>query len=309
MKKITLLSGFLLSAALVFSQENPCVILNSSGNSEVSNNGNNNCTYQVNINATGVSSRKSVRIQVFAGTLTSTPVHDECITVARNTTTTYATATYTAPCDATIFLVITRYTASNGECNGGICAIDTLDASGGPLPIKMSAFYAKRKNSSVTLSWETASELNAKEFVIQKKAGNSFENIAIVAADNKITGSSYSFYDINSFKGVSQYRLKMVDLNGAFTYSEIRAVKGTTGAADFTIFPNPSRGDAKVTITDISEPTDVQLVDNTGRILKVVSMNNSNTVDFSNLQKGMYMIRIVNKISGEALTKKLHVLE
>ncbi len=308
MKKTTLVLSLLTWSILAFAQQNPCPVLNSSGYSLVSDNGNNNCTFRAYVNATGVSSKKNISIQVFEGSLTTTAIYNECIEIARNATATYSTSTFTAACDADIFLVITRYTASNGTCNGGICGIDTLDLSGGPLPVKMSAFYAKRKSSSVTLSWQTAYELNAKEFIIQKKAGNNFLDIASIAADNKIDGSSYSFYDINSAKTVTQYRLKLVDLNGSFTYSEIRAVKGTSGATDFTIFPNPSRGDAKVTITDISEPTDVQLLDNAGRILKTVSMNNSNTVDFTNLQKGLYMIRIINKVSGEYVTKKLSVL-
>jgi hypothetical protein len=308
MKKTTLFSALLCVAAISFAQENPCPVINSSGVTDVNNNGNNTCMSRAFFNASGVQSKKSVRIQVFVGSLTTTALIDECKEIPRNSTATYFTADFTAACDAPIFLVLTRYTASNGDCQGGICGIDTLDESGGPLPIQMTGFYAKRKSNAVTLSWQTAAELNAKEFVIQKKMGSSFVDIASVAADNKSDGSSYSFYDINSAKGISQYRLKMVDRNGAFTYSEIRAVKGTTGSADFTIFPNPSKGDARVTVTDISGPTDIQLVDNTGRTIKVVSMNNNNTVDFTNLQKGMYLVRIINKASGEIVAKKLNVL-
>ncbi len=236
-------------------------------------------------------------------------MQDICIEIPRNTTSrVYETPLFSSPCNSVVFLVLTRYTASNGTCNGGICGKDTVDASGGALPIKMSAFFAKRNNTSVGLSWQTESEVNAKEFVIQRKSGNDFIDVATIAASNNSNGSKYVYTDINSLKGISQYRLKMIDINGSFKYSEIRAVKGTSMMIDFTVFPNPSTGNAKVTITDISESTDVQLVDNSGRILKNISMNNSNTVDFSNLQKGMYMIRIINKNSGETLTKKLSVV-
>ncbi len=308
MKRTTLFLILHAFCALSFAQLNPCPVINTSGISEVSSNGNSSCTFRAFANITGVQAKKSINIQVFAGSLSSTAIVSECIEITRNATATYSTADFTAACDAILFLVITRYTASNGGCQGGICGIDTIDVTGGPLPVNMAGFYAKRKNNAVTLSWQTAAELNAKEFVIQKKLGSSFIDIATVAADNKPGGSFYSFYDINSAKGISQYRLKLVDQNGAFTYSEIRAVKGTTGAADFTIFPNPSKGDARVTVTDISGPTDIQLVDNAGRIIKTVSMNNSNTVNFTNLQKGVYLIRIINKTSGDMLAKKLNVL-
>ena len=201
-----------------------------------------------------------------------------------------------------------------GSCNTPTeaCGPDVLvplPTPGGQLPVNLGAFYAKRKNTSVGLSWKTETEINAKEFILQRKVGGEFLDVATIAAHNNSTGSFYTFSDINSFKGVSQYRLKIVDLDGSFSYSEIRAVKGTGAVSDFTIFPNPSSGNAKVTITDISEATDVQLIDNSGRVMKTVSMNNSNTIDFSNLQKGMYMIRILNKISGESLTKKLNVIQ
>ncbi len=193
MKKTALFLALLSIAAISFAQENPCPIINSSGVTDISNDGNNTCVSRAFINATGVQSNKSIRIQVFAGSLTTTALIDECKQVPRNSTATYFTADFTVACDASIFLVITRYTASNGDCQGGICGIDTLDESGGPLPIQMTGFYAKRKNNAVTLSWQTSAELNAKEFVIQKKMGSSFVDIASVAADNKADGSSYSF--------------------------------------------------------------------------------------------------------------------
>lgn len=307
MKKTTLFLSLIALSVLALAQVNPCPVIITRGVTEISRTGT-NCTFRAYIEVTGVQSKKAVSIQVFSGSLTTTPIITQCFEIPRNSNTTYSTANFTVPCNAPLFLVVTRYTASNGLCQGGICAIDTTDVSGGPLPIQLAGFYAKRKNNAVTLSWQTAAEINAKEFVIQKKIGTNFLDIATITADNKQDGSSYSFYDINSNKGVSQYRLKLVDQNGAFTFSEIRAVKGTSGAADFTIFPNPSKGDARVTVTDISGPTDIQLVDNSGRVIKVHSMNNTNTVDFLNLQKGLYMIRIINKVSGEIVAKKLSVL-
>jgi hypothetical protein len=213
-------------------------------------------------------------------------------------------------CAGGIDALTATLTPHTGNCTSASCGPDfTIPPSGGPLPVNMGAFYAKRKNNSVSLSWKTETEINTKEFILQRKVGNGFLDVATIAAQNSPTGSFYSFLDVNSFKGVSQYRLKIIDMDGTFSYSEIRAVKGTAATSDFTVFPNPSRGNAKVTITDISEPTDVQLIDNSGRMLKTVSMNNSNTADFSNLQRGMYMIRIINKNSGETLTKKLNVIE
>ena len=127
-------------------------------------------------------------------------------------------------------------------------------------------------------------------------------------AGNQVTGGTYSFIDKNSFKDISQYRLKMIDLDGSFTISDIRTVKGISTVSDFAVFPNPSSGNSKITVADIAEPTDVQVLDNSGRILKTIPMNYCNSVDIYNLLKGMYLIRIVNKNSGESITKKLTVI-
>jgi hypothetical protein len=309
MKKITLFLGLLITTTLAFSQENPCPTVISHGIATISSSGN-TCTSKVYANAKGdISAQKGLSIQVYVGNeAIGTPLTEICFVVPKNSPeSVYETNTFVGACDATYTYVITRYTASNGSCGGGTCGI-TITVNGGPLPIKMSGFYAKRKNSSVGLNWQTETEINSKEFIVQRKVGNDFIDVATIAASNSTRGGSYIYNDVNNFKGVSQYRLKLIDLDGTFSYSEIRTVKGTAAANDFTVFPNPSAGNAKVTITDISEPTDVQLIDNSGRILKVVSMNNSNTADFNNLQKGMYMIRILNKNSGETLTKKLNVV-
>jgi hypothetical protein len=219
---------------------------------------------------------------------------------------------FTGPvCNGGDLLLSATLTPHTGNCTSAACGPDfTVDPpGGGALPVNMKAFYAQRKNATVILNWQTGTEINTKEFILQRKAGNLFVDVATIAARNNPTGSSYTLADANNFKAVSQYRLKIVDLDGSYAYSEIRAVKGTGMANDFTIFPNPSSGSARITVTVISEPTDVQLVDNSGRVLKTVSMNNSTSADFNNLQKGMYMIRIINKSSGESLTKKLSVIQ
>ncbi|MEO7562459.1 MAG: T9SS type A sorting domain-containing protein [Ferruginibacter sp.] len=194
------------------------------------------------------------------------------------------------------------------QTNGGPLTCFVPGPGGGPLPVKLSSFYARRNNNNVGLSWKTESEINSKEFVLERRTGNSFTTVATIAAANKSTGSSYSYSDNNLNKGVSLYRLKIIDLDGSFSYSSISAVRGTSSTADFTIFPNPSNGNAKVTISDISEPTDVQLLDLSGRVIKKISLTNTNTVNLNSLQKGMYMIRITNKTSGECSTQKLSVV-
>jgi hypothetical protein len=309
MKKVTLILGLLLINLFAFAQDNPCPDIQSYGFTNIAVNGT-NCTSKVYAYATGdIQSPKGLRIQVYLGTVAEANLlADVCHIVPKSSPSTYyESPEFTAPCTSSITYVLTRYTASNGVCQGGTCGT-TITVDGGPLPIKLASFYAKRDKGTATISWRTELESNAKEFLIQRKAGNDFETVAVVPATNNATGSTYSYTDANNFKSISQYRLKLVDVDGQFKYSEIRSIKGTAASTDFSIYPNPSTGNAKITVTDVTESTDVQVVDNSGRIIKTVSMNNNNSIDLNNLQKGMYMIRIVDKTTGESLTKKLTVV-
>lgn len=198
-----------------------------------------------------------------------------------------------------------------GACGTGFpCGLPTFvfGPVGGPLPIKMNSFYATRLGTQVNLSWNTEIEINAKEFVVEKKTTGDFTAVATIEATNMTEGSKYTYSDRNLEAGVSQYRIKMVDIDGSFRYSEVRAVKGAGSKADFTIFPNPSYGEANLNITDVSENTEIQVYDNSGRMVRKISGINKNSISIDNLQKGMYMIRLVDTKTGEAVTKKLSVL-
>lgn len=299
-----------MANAAIYAQNNPCPDIQSHGLTPISTTGA-TCQGKVFAYASGdVNSPKSLQITVYEGALVpGNIVTQVCHVVPANSPSTYyETAVFSAPCSAEITYVLRRGTSSNGSCGGGECGT-TVTVQGGPLPIKLGAFYAKRNKANVELSWKTETEINAKGFIIQRLVKGDYIDVAEIDASNRSNGSSYSYVDANASGSVNQYRLKLLDIGGAYSYSEIRTVKGSAGAvSDFIIFPNPSHGDAKVTVTDISEPTDIQLIDHSGKVIKVISMDYRNTVDFNGLQTGMYMIRIVNKSSGEMLTKKLNVI-
>ncbi len=200
--------------------------------------------------------------------------------------------------------------SSIGQSFIGLTEIAPFPGSCGLAPILLTDFYAYRKTSStVQLSWKTQTEINAKGFEIERKTDNGYVKVGYVAAKNIQYGASYSFQDNNSGKSISLYRLKMIDIDGSSKLSEVRSVKGNATTNDFTIFPNPSTGSTKVSITDIEENTDVQLIDNSGRVLKTIPIASTNIIELNKLQRGIYLVRIVNKNTGIAVTKKLTVIQ
>ncbi len=116
------------------------------------------------------------------------------------------------------------------------------------LPVKLLSFDANRKNSDVTLTWKISSELNMKQYEIQRADNNSnFKTVATLTAFNSSKDQSYTVTDKNAFNLSSavQYRLKQVDGDGAVTYSRTITVKSNTAITDIS-FANPFTGSLKL---------------------------------------------------------------
>ena len=191
-------------------------------------------------------------------------------------------------------------------CNVGV----VCEPGAGPTPVTLSNFIAARSGNNVNMKWATSTEVNSKEYVIQKKVGGNWVDHAVVASANRANGSSYSYTDVsNTAKGITEYRLKMVDFGGAFKLSDIRPIKGLTGASDFTVYPNPSNGTAYVALSESFDKSTVQLLDNAGRILKTETLQASGSTSFKSLTPGYYLIRVKNNVTGEVVTQKLSVIK
>ncbi|MEM9023255.1 MAG: T9SS type A sorting domain-containing protein, partial [Bacteroidota bacterium] len=112
------------------------------------------------------------------------------------------------------------------------------------LPIELLSFEAtKLDESSALLEWVTATEINNDFFTLERSAdGVQFEAIGTVpGAINSSVPLSYDWVDRNPLSGWNLYRLKQTDLDGTFTYSEIRQVR-FDDAGDLSsvrIWPNP----------------------------------------------------------------------
>ena len=100
----------------------------------------------------------------------------------------------------------------------------------------------------------------------------------------------------------------MIDIDGSFSYSDVRYVKGNGEKSAFIVFPNPSFGNAKISISDINEPTNVQLLDNNGRIVKSITLNNGNTIELNNLKTGTYIVKTIGTVTGASSVQKLTVI-
>lgn len=98
----------------------------------------------------------------------------------------------------------------------------------GALPVELTSFTAYANGTSILLEWSTATEVNNYGFEIEKAYQRAdrtevcWEKIGFVAGSgSSISVKSYSFIDKSVKSGKCQYRLKQVDLNGAYKYSAV----------------------------------------------------------------------------------------
>ncbi len=106
-------------------------------------------------------------------------------------------------------------------------------------PVELLSFDAEISSGFVNVSWVTASELNSKSFIIEK--ANVIENEeavfktidTVAAAGKSSTNKEYSYEDndVELFKTYA-YRLKMIDMDGEFYYSNERAIYYQTFRVD-----------------------------------------------------------------------------
>ena len=107
----------------------------------------------------------------------------------------------------------------------------------------------------------------------------------------------YFFNHFDPPKVMNYYRLKMVDKDGKYTYSEIRKVDNI-GAMDIVVYPNPAKDKLQIEINSKKNGrATVDILDISGR--KILTQNiqldaghNLKSIDVSNLSEGNYLLKV-----------------
>ena len=166
----------------------------------------------------------------------------------------------------------------------------------GILPLELLRFTADLNISHhVDLSWETTHEINTAYFVVEKSAGdNQFLSIDTVQAVNNPTIThTYHATDTSVCEANCFYRLKMVDLDGKFSYSSIVRIR-INNLKTPMVYPNPAG--AFINILQGTESVKfISVYDISGRA--VIRFNNKGSennlrISTGNLSKGVYQIEI-----------------
>jgi len=146
--------------------------------------------------------------------------------------------------------------------NNGFPYLAWQNPSGTPLPVELTSLTANVDGNKVILNWETASEVNNYGFEIQRSVVGTTHELSlqweilgfVEGYGNSNSPKQYTFTDdktsevlqnLRGFDGKLQYRLKQIDFDGKFEYSQLITVETRDGVSLPTQFaleqnyPNP----------------------------------------------------------------------
>lgn len=184
------------------------------------------------------------------------------------------------------------------EINGGYSDDNLITTT---LPAKLSNFQLQRTTSNnILLSWTTSAELNFSHFELERSFNSQlFYTIATIVGNNVANGSSYNYTDASSINPVTYYRLKIIDKDGKFTYSNVLTYISTTTGAKLLVYPTLSLGGTiKATFKKVDKATQLKVINVNGKLLAtyLVQMGSLQAnIETALLPKGVYFIVLQNE--------------
>ncbi len=167
-----------------------------------------------------------------------------------------------------------------------------------PLPIEMLNFDVTYNGNNVELNWKTASEINNSHFDIERSAdGKTFKKIATIEGNGTSNVShEYKYVDADGVSGGIYYRLKQVDYDGLYEYSEVKYVYASNSNDVMNVYPNPAENSVTLEFNSYQgKAKSISFMNSLGQVLlekqiDVVNGANKVEVDINSLPKGNYFI-------------------
>jgi hypothetical protein len=169
------------------------------------------------------------------------------------------------------------------------------------LPVELLSFTGEEQGRHHLLKWITASELNNEWFILEQ-CTDGVSYMEIYRTPGHAFSSSNIYYQhLNQYPdpGVNYYRLKQVDVNGNFSYSNVVVLKNEVDQVVLdNLYPNPSNGDMQFDLTSYGDGVfSVDVFDIAGRL--VISKTHAQekgrhsvTIETSHLSQGTYTLRV-----------------
>lgn len=194
--------------------------------------------------------------------------------------------------------------ASNGTVKSnaalGVFGPFTLGSStaSNSLPLSLISFTAQPQNNHITLTWQTANEINVSNYAIQR--GTDATSFHTVGKMDAKTGGNYTYMDdVSNINAPTVfYRLQIMDKDGSFSYSKTIAVQFKNAGTQLSIFPNPVKETLFVQFFAAQAGKfTMQVADMEGRVLQQQEFaatvgSTSLSLNAASLARGTYVLLI-----------------
>lgn len=173
-----------------------------------------------------------------------------------------------------------------------------------PLPVTLNNFKVTQVGKTNSLTWNTSQETNLDYFEIERSQDgiNFSKSGSVKAAGNSSTAQQYQFIDENPVCGTNYYRLRIVDKDNSFKYSDVKSIKNSF--LNFSLYPNPvienllieinsgKNENAIISISDLQGRTVIS------RQVTLLQGLNQIPVNVNKLSSGNYNIRIQSETNS-----------
>ena len=178
--------------------------------------------------------------------------------------------------------------------NGIRLSIRTSNSCAGAIAVEMTTFDAQSDGKRNLLHWHTASERNNAYFSVERSFdGNHFTEISQVKGNGSTTEQhDYGFADASATAAVVYYRLRQVDFDRTFAYSNVVSIQNRLKTR-VKIFPNPVGTEGVTLQIEANGDKFISLTDVAGRLVaSLKTTENSVNLTTANLPTGLYFCTI-----------------
>ncbi len=164
------------------------------------------------------------------------------------------------------------------------------------LPVHLVRFFGTNNAMKAALSWTAENETNFSHYELERSIdGYKFNIIATVNYAGHTGSNSYTYNDVSAFINGDKtiyYRLKSVDNDGKFEYSNIVNITNTR-KGEVGVYPNPVEGELH--INGLLQNTSYTIKNTDGKIIQTGNVESNQRINVSSLPTGLYYIYIDNQ--------------
>lgn len=205
--------------------------------------------------------------------------------------------------------LINYFDTGNGNRQEAVANLCFSNIADQVLPVELTSFTVREKDHrKIQLDWETSLEEQNAGFEIQHSLdGTNWQVLDfVVGKGDSQTTQTYQFLHQHAPLGNNYYRLKQMDVDGAFEYSKIESIQLEWKVAQFVIYPNPSTDIVNVHVDKEEVEGRLQLVDQKGRTVGIYTLDqytSSYTLQLGNFPSGVYYLSL--SLGENKYTKRL----